>query len=175
MVKIRVQDNDEGYSATEIFKKALQVTHTSHSRIAGLLGWSRQSLAQKVTRRTLRADEFLKALALLGVEPVFVDKQTGRDIFAPQEGCGGHFRGNADGVTYDTATSKLISSSFFRNGSRYTDGLASELYIDRNGRYFRVDYYEDAERRTRARAVTGEGAARFIEENGTSIVHAPAL
>lgn len=161
-------------TSKEILNAALFENDTTQAFAAELIGWTPQQLSQRMVRNSLRADEFLAILEALDVDVKLTSRKTGAEIKPFIQGAGRRAKGMADRVIYDTAYADALSNSFYANGvNKYSEGKASELYIDREGRYFIVEYTEDVNEKDKIRAVGADIAASFIELHGTKIFKQP--
>ena len=74
-----------------------------------------------------------------------------------------------DRVIYDTAASDALANNFYADGkNEYSDGMAMELYIDQNGRYFFACYSNLEGVKDRILPISASDAATFIRRYGTA-------
>ena len=154
----------------EVLSAILLTAGKSQADVAAMMGWSPQSLSQRLVRDTLRSDDFLKIVELLGIEVTFTVKDSGKIVKIRNAGHGRRLRKMSDRVIFDTTRADAISNSFYADGTNEYDenGEAQELYIDDEGRYFVAEYHTDASK-DKIRAVPASLAVAFIEKYGTTI------
>ena len=142
---------------------------------AKALGWPAQTLGQRLIRGTLKVDDFFALLDAFGIDFNMTVRETGKPVRIHIPGYGRRVRAMSNRVMYDTARSDALSNSFWEDGEHEfdSDGRASELYIDREGRYFFVYYSSSEGERDRVQAVSGDIAAAFISKYGTTIDKSP--
>ncbi len=155
-------------TANEAISAAISAKKTTQAATAKLYGWSAQQLGQRIKRKTLRADEFMGIMDVLGIDVIFAVRETGEVLKAHVSGHGPRLVGMSDGVTYDTDASEAVCNSFFEDGvNEYgQDDRAQELYIDKDGRYFMAEYTRVEGEKNRVRSVPASVAAAFIEKYG---------
>ncbi len=160
--------------AKELIAAALKSTGKTKAEAAAKVGWVPQQFSARMTRNSLRADEFLDILAGIGVEVLLVVKETGEEVREHIAGAGRRVRRMVDKVLYDTAESNAIANNFYSDGvNQYNGGRARELYIDSEGRYFFAEYSENDGEKDRINPISGADAAEFIERYGTEIQKKP--
>lgn len=160
--------------AKELLVAALKSTKTTQAAAAAKVGWIPQQLTARLTRNSLRADEFLDLLDAIGVDIQLVVRETGMPIREHIPGAGRRVCRMVDRVVYDTNESNALANNFYADGvNKYNDGRARELYIDANGRYFFAEYSENEGEKDRINPVSGSDAADFIERYGTEINKEP--
>lgn len=156
--------------AKELIAAALKATGKTQAEAAAKVGWVPQQFSARMTRNSLRADEFLDILDGVGVEVRLIVKDTGEEVHERISGAGRRVRRMVDKVLYDTAESNALANNFFSDGAnKYNDGRARELYIDAEGRYFFAEYSENDGEKDRINPVSASDAADFIERYGTEI------
>ena len=138
---------------------------------ARMFGWSPQQLGQRLMRKSLRSDEFLKLMETLGYEIHFTSKDKGSEMKTWRKGHGRRVRAMSNTIIFDTDVSDAISNDFYENGvdESLEDGTAHELYVDSNGRYFFAEYIKDHPEKDRVHAVHPNIARAFIEKYGEEI------
>lgn len=128
-------------NAKDALDTALQYTDATKKKAAELIGWTPSQLSVRISRGSLRADDFLNILDKLGIDVQYVDRKTGKPVRVPVRGHGRRVVRMVNLVTYDTAESDAITSNFYADGkNEYNDGMAMELYMDKEGRYFFAQY-----------------------------------
>lgn len=162
-------------TAQEALTAALVATGHSQAEGARSIGWQAQKLNQRLIRGTLKVDEFFQILDAIGVDFQMTVRETGRQVRLHTPGYGRRIRAMSDRVIYDTYLSDALSNSFFEDGEHEfnADGEASELYIDRSGRYFIAKYTTVEGKKDKVQAISGDIAAAFIEKYGTQIDKRP--
>lgn len=153
-------------TANEVLVAAIDINKTTQAETAKRYGWSAQQLGQRMKRNSLRADEFLELMDILGIDVVFSVRTTGEILKPHVNGHGPRVVGMSDGVKYDTAASEPIADSFFEDGVHEygPDNRAQELYIDREGRYFLAEYTLVPGEKNRVRSVPANVAEAFREK-----------
>lgn len=141
----------------------------TYKAAAERIGWTGGKINAKLTRDTIGATEFIELLEANGASVIIVNKKTGERIYPYVQGHGEPAKGMSDYVHYDTATSYALSNTFFENGVTEYDkyGKAQELYIDREGRYFFVNYEKN--KRPKIRGTTPATALAFMEKYGPEL------
>lgn len=167
-------DGGEDMEAKEVLRAAYLATGICQNDSAERIGYSKQQLSGKIVRGTLRADEFLKILDVIGVDVEFKLRENGQVIKTQPKtyipGIGDRVRRMVDKVIYDTARADALANNFYADGvNKYTEGKAMELYIDSDGRYFFAEYCEWDGVKERITPVNPTVAAAFIEKYGTEL------
>lgn len=161
--------------AKELIVAALKATQNTQAGIAAKVGWVPQQFSARMTRNSLRADEFLDILNAMEVEVKLIDTRTGKEIRERIPGAGRRVRRMVDQIIYDTDESSALANNFFSDGvNQYNDGRARELYINPDGRYFFAEYTENFGEKDRINPISGSDAAEFIEKYGNAINKKPA-
>lgn len=162
-------------TAQEALAAALTATGHTQAEGARVIGWQPQRLYQRLVRGTLKVDELFQILDAIGVDFQMTVRETGKPVSVHIPGYGRRVRAMSDRVIYDTAASDALSNSFYEDGVHEfgVDGRASELYIDRDGRYFLAKYTNVEGEKDRVQAISGDLAAAFIEKYGTQIDKRP--
>jgi transcriptional regulator len=152
---------------------ALNRTGHTQESAAKLVGWVGQQISQRLQRNSMRADEFLTLMDAIGVDVTFTVRATGEVLKDHKAGYGRRVKATVDKVLYDTAASNALANSFYENGVDEYDknGEASELYVDKKGRYFMAEYHQDGD--DKLRPVSASVAAAFVEKYGTDIEKGP--
>lgn len=157
-------------TSRELLAAALKESGKTQAEAAKSVNWVPQQLSSRLVRNSLRADEFLALLEGIGVELTLTVKDTGKTVKTHIAGAGQRVKAMVDRVIYDTAESDALANNFYEDGeNKFTDGEALELYIDKEGRYFFAEYYEDETKKSRITPVAAKVAAAFIREYGTDI------
>ncbi|MCD8295848.1 MAG: hypothetical protein LUE27_11510 [Clostridia bacterium] len=122
-----------------------------------------------MVRNSTNADEFIEILDRIGFEVVLADKETGEWLTLP--GYGRRVKQMVNHVAYDTGKANALSNSFFADGKNEynADGKASELYRDKEGRYFIAEYSNWVGVKDRIVPVSAETATDFINRYGTDL------
>ncbi len=158
----------------EMLSAAYRATGTNQAVAAATIGWTAQQISQRMVRNSLRADDFLAILDNLGIELTMTVKNGGKEIKTLRAGAGRRVHKMVDNVMYDTAQSDALSNNFYADGeNEYTDGKATELYKDKNNRYFFAEYVSWEGGKDSITPVTAEIAAKFIEKYGTELNKKP--
>ena len=161
-------------TAIEMMLTAIKTKGYTNAKVCELMGWFPQQLSQRICRNSIKADELLKILELIGVDVKMYDKKTGKEIVGYSSGAGRSARGMVAGVKYSTANSLALANNFYADGvNMFSDGRARELYIDMNGNYFFVEYTEIPGEKDRINPISARDAADFISIYGTEIHKEP--
>lgn len=151
----------------------LRETGKTQAEAAKLMDWVPQQLSDRLVRNSLRADEFFKLLDILGIDFHMTVRETGQPVWpkSPRR----RVKGMAKKVIYDTALSGSVSNNFYADGVNEYDryGVATELFIDREGRYFFVDYYRDDPSKDEIRVMPMSCVEDFIKKYGTQVDRSP--
>lgn len=151
--------------------KAVGYTQADAARA---FGWTPVQLNAKLNNKSLKTEEFLGIIDELGVDVHFTIRETGKKIRVPAYGYGRQIRGMVNGTIYDTSKSEVLSNSFYADGvNEYTNGNALELYVDKKGNYFFVEYSSFESAKDRIIPTDANSAAEFIEKFGTEIFKKP--
>lgn len=173
LVYDNINDTSDGgvtMTSRELLAAALKESGKTQAEAAKSVNWVPQQLSSRLVRNSLRADEFLALLEGIGVELTLTVKDTGKTVKTHIAGAGQRVKAMVDRVIYDTAESDALANNFYEDGeNKFTDGEALELYIDKEGRYFFAEYYEDETKKSRITPVAAKVAAAFIREYGTDI------
>ncbi len=163
---------DQDMTTREILDQAFKQLGITQKEAARLIGSSSQSLGQKLIRKSLRSDEFLDLLDKIGVDVTFTIRETNHEL-KETAGHGRRVVGNSDGVKYDTQESEALANDFYEDGENeyHEDGTATELYVDRSGRYFIAEYNNEG--RDKVKAVPPSVALAFIEKYGVETEKEP--
>jgi len=159
-------------TAKDIIEAVSKITHTSQNELSRKAGKPVQWLNTRMTRGTLRVDDLLQILDVAGIDITLTVRETGEIIKPYIVGYGRRVRRMVDRVIYDTAAADALSNSFFTDGVNEfnDDGKASELYMDRSGRYFLAEYTSWEGEKDRIEPVSGERAAAYIAKHGTTLM-----
>lgn len=168
------RNGGEDMTSRELMDAALAKTKNSQAWLARQMGWTPQNFNLRLNRNSIRADEFLALMDVLGVDVTFTMRKTGEILKPHVSGHGRRLCGNCDKITFDTAAAEAISNSFYEDGVNEfnADGEAAELYVDSEGRYFMAEYHTDTSK-DRLRTVQSSVAAAFVEKYGTQIEKEP--
>lgn len=154
-------------NAKEALNSVLRYTGTTQKQAAELMKWTPAQLSLRVKRGSLRVDDFMTILDMLGIDVQFIDRKTGKNVRPPIRGHGRRVSRMVNLVTYDTANADAITSNFYADGkNEYNDGMAMELYIDQEGRYFFAQYSSMGGVRDSIIPVEKEDAMAFIAKYG---------
>ena len=161
-------------TSKEALAVALKGTGKTQAEAAVKLGWVPQQLSARLSRNSLRADEFLALMDAIGVDVTLTVRETGEILKAHITGAGRRVRGMVNRIIYDTASADALSNNFYADGvNEYQDGRAMELYVDKDGRYFFAEYSNWEGVKDRVTPVTANDAAAFIERYGTDLHKEP--
>ena len=145
---------------------ALRATGKTQAEAATRVGWVPQQLNNRLQRNSLKADEFLEVLEGLGVEVVLMVKDTGKviSLATPKR----KVKKMVKGVIYNNAAATPVANSFYADGvNEYgEDGYATELYVDKEERYFFVDYHKDDPKMDEVRVMPKSSVDDFVEKYG---------
>lgn len=160
------RNTSKEYLAAAIFQRG-----TSYRKLSRQLGWSEAKFGQKMNKSNFWAEEFLGIMDSLGFDVSFTDRETGRTLLPLRTGEGRELRRMVEGVIYKTSRAYPVANNFYMDHeNRFTeDGTATELYVDRQGRYFFAVYYDDPNRRASIAPVSEAVANAFIEKYGTEL------
>lgn len=149
----------------------------TQAEAAKLMGWAPQQLWGRISRGSMRSDEFLKLLDIIGVDFTMTVRETGEPVTGVKShvaGVGRRVRAMVDRVVYDTDSSDALSNNFYADGvNEYSDGRAMELYVDNEGRYFFAEYSNWKGAKDRITPVPADVAASFMDKYGTKLDKAP--
>lgn len=152
--------------AVDSLAVALRATNTTQAEAAARVGWVPQQLSSRITRNSLKADEFLEILEAIGVEVVFVDKSTGLaiNLASPKR----RVKKMVNRVIYNNVAATYVADNFYADGENEygEDGYATELFVDKEGRYFFVDYHKDDPKQDEIRVTSKSAVDDFIEKYG---------
>lgn len=161
-------------TSKEALAVALKETGKTQAEAAIKMGWVPQQLSARLSRNSLRADEFLELMDAIGVDVILKTRDTGVELKAHIAGAGRRVRAMVNRVIYDTEASDALANNFYADSvNEYNDGKAMELYIDREGRYFFAEYTNWEGAKDRITPVTANDAAAFIERYGTDLYRKP--
>ena len=128
----------------DVFRWVINEKGISSYEASRRFGLNEQSMTQKVFQReTIQANEFFDVLDVLGVDCIFYDGVTKKELRDRREGHG-VAAGVSDGKWYRTANADFVASSFMADGvNEYgPDGKAVDLYVDADGDNFMVEYMD---------------------------------
>lgn len=156
-------------NAKDTITAALKSVGLTQKEAAAKIGWSPYQINAKIAKGTIRADAFLNLMDSIGVDVTLTNRATGKEIRMPTEGVGRRVKAMVDRVIYDTAASDALANNFYADGkNEYSDGMAMELYIDQNGRYFFACYSNLEGVKDRILPISASDAATFIRRYGTA-------
>lgn len=148
----------------DLFRKIIGERGVSAYELSRRFGLNEQSLTQKIVQReTIQANEFFNVLESIDVTVTFYDSKTG-DVLLSRDKSRKDVSGMSDFRNYNTAKSVLVTSSYDTHGFG-PDGKGVDLYVDKEGYYFIVEYTE-GEEKGRIRAVPVHVANALIDEFG---------
>ena len=152
--------------AVDALTVALRATNTTQAEAAARVGWVTQQLSSRITRNSLKADEFFEVLEAIGVEVVLVDKSTGLaiNLTSPKR----RVKKMVNRVIYNNVAATYVADNFYADGENEygEDGYATELFVDKEGRYFFVDYHKDDPKQDEIRVTSKSAVDDFIEKYG---------
>ncbi len=152
--------------AVDALTVALRATNTTQAEAAARVGWVPQQLSSRITRNSLKADEFFEVLEAIGVEVVLVDKSTGLaiNLTSPKR----RVKKMVNRVIYNNVAATYVADNFYADGENEygEDGYATELFVDKEGRYFFVDYHKDDPKQDEIRVTSKSAVDDFIEKYG---------
>ena len=165
-------DNEVNYMAStnpnEILEQVMRARGESKTGLAQKMGWYIQQLSQRMVRGSVRADEFLKMLAVMNVKLRLIMKEDERPInpIPPDR----KLRLMDEGSFYFTSSSEMIAHNYCAYGKKAYEegGYLTVLCRDRDGRYFFADYNKDPEK-DRVRSADFETALDFVLKYGRAI------
>lgn len=162
-------------TAQEALTAALTATGYTQAEAAKAIGWQPQRLSQRLVRGSLKVEELFQILDAIGVDFNMTVRETGKPVRTRTTGYGRRVRAMSDRVMYDTAMSYPLANSFWDDGEHEYDaeGKATELYIDREGRYFLAKYSVAEDEKDKVQAIDGDLAAAYIERHGTTLDKRP--
>lgn len=161
-------------TAREIISEVLRVTGMTQYAAASTVGWQGQQLNQRLSRGSLRADEFLELMDKMGVDVTFSLRANGTKISPHIRGAGRRVKGMCNKILFDTEYASALSNSFYEDGeNKFSDGHASELYIDDAGRYFLAEYSDIEGERDKINVIAPELAAAYIQKYGSVLFKGP--
>lgn len=141
----------------------------SLAKIGEKVGWSRQSISQKLANESFRVDDLILFADACGCEIAFRVKDTGEFFRVVRRGHGRKVNAVYDWVRYRTDRANALANNFYLDGVNEfnPDGTAVEYYEDTEGRFFRVMYYRDDPDKYTLSTVSKDEADAFIAKYGT--------
>lgn len=118
----------------EIVKDLINRSTMRQKEVAEKMGWTEQTISNKLRRNSLKAEEYLKMLEILGYELKIVERDTSEEVFTRRKGIGERLKMMVNGVKYDTYKADAICHS------DENEDIFFELYVDQEGRYFVAQY-----------------------------------
>ena len=78
-------------------------------------------------------------------------------------------------VIYNNVAATYVADNFYADGENEygEDGYATELFVDKEGRYFFVDYHKDDPKQDEIRVTSKSAVDDFIEKYGKKNVVPP--
>lgn len=155
-------------SIKEMFAVILKELDIGLDKAAQETGYEYDSLRYKINiRESIQADEFLELVDALGIDVKFYIKERNQ-LLTKELAERKRITGMADRVIYDTMEAQLLASSFYADGKNEygPDGKALELYVDKENRYFAVEYSEDTKDKGKIRSMSSHMAAAVIAKYG---------
>ena len=154
-------------AARDILDLVSKETGITQGDLAKSIGMYAQQLNGRLARQSLRADDFLNILDAAGIDVIYIKRDDGKQIRGVIPGAGRRVRQMVDRVIYDTAASDALANNFDKkDNSECADGTVSELYIDKEGRYFLAEYSSVEGGKDRITPVTSAVAAAFMSQYG---------
>lgn len=159
--------------AVDALAVALRETNTTQAEAAARLGWVPQQLSSRLVRGSLKADEFLDILEAIGVEITLTSKETGRVINLTI--LKRRVKKMVDRVIYNNVAATSVANNFYADGENEfgEDGYATELFVDKEERYFFVDYHAEDPKKDKIRVTSKSAVDDFIEKYGKNKNRAP--
>lgn len=121
-------------SISEICKEMIKKSSLQQKDVGEKMGWTPQSLSNKLKRNSLSAEEFVKLIEILGYEMKIVSKELQEEVKVRRKGIGERLKMMVDGVKYDTYEADAICHS------DPSGDVLIELYKDDEGRFFVAQY-----------------------------------
>ena len=108
-------------TSKEVIAAALKATGHTQAEAAAKMGWVGQQLSARLMRNSMRADELLKFMDVLGIDVTFTVRETGEILKAHIAGAGRRVRGMVNKVIYDTESADALANNFYADGvNEYT-------------------------------------------------------
>lgn len=146
----------------------------TQEEIARKVGWHPQRISRKSGKDNFTVAELANIAGQYGYDLTIVSREDGHVPMGRTPGIGRRLIKTIKGRRYDTNSASAMSSSFYEDGeNRYTNGIAEELYMDRNNNFFLAVYVENPNLRDNIVPITAEEAAAFIEEHGVKVDKGP--
>jgi S-ribosylhomocysteine lyase LuxS involved in autoinducer biosynthesis len=163
-------NKDDKNQVWQIWKTMLEIEGLRKTQYEAAVGYSPQALEYKIMRRgTIKASEFFEISAPFGYLPKFYMLESGKPIEKDMhEEKREQVKGMSDLVRYNTNDATFLATSFYADGvHKYDeDGIAQDLYVDKEGRYFFAEFSSDPKEKSRVRSVTSSVAKAFIKQFG---------
>lgn len=138
-------------------------------QVAKIINKTATKFKQRIACGNFRASEFLKIVEGMGYKPKYTIVKTNNVIsFKPRPMAHGRAVScMVNGVIYSTSQSTALANDFYSDGEHeYNEGRATELYINKDNKYFFVDYTEFEGVKDRVIPITAEVARAFIKKHG---------
>lgn len=140
---LEIEASENGVSAAEILKEAMEAKGFTQRKFAKAIGNSPQNFNQRLNKNSFSANEWVQMLRTLGYEVRIVELESGIEFETRRKGHGRRVKQVVNGVLYDTYKADAICNDFYLDGEQeYKDGMAFELYVDSEGRFFIARYVE---------------------------------
>lgn len=161
-------------TAKEILDVILKQTDNTQITAAEKANWTLPRLRSKLSRNSLTAEDYLHILDSIGVDIVYINRETQEPINFRRKGAGRPVKGQVNFVKYDTEKSEALANNFYADGvNEYTDGKAMELYISSDGKYFFAEYSCLEGTKDRISPCSETDAAAFMKKYGGEIHKGP--
>jgi transcriptional regulator with XRE-family HTH domain len=148
-------------TAADILEDALRAKGWTQRRLALATNQSAQNINKKLSRNTIRAQEFLDILSYIGYEVKLFTG--GEELKIRRRGTSDRVRKMVNGVIYDTAKSDALCKTL------WTDGWQLELFRDEEGKYFVAHYTTWEDSVNHISPCTPETARKLYEQYGEGI------
>lgn len=147
-------------TVAEMLTEAMLKRGVKKKDVAKEMGWSSQNFSNRLKKRTLDAEEWVRIADILDYEIQMVEKGNGTVLKQRNKSLGVRVTQCVDGYTYDTDKATSICHSPKLYGGWF------ELFKDvPTGRFFTVAYFETGESACLA-AITKENAEKFYKDCG---------
>lgn len=130
-------------NTADVLKEAIEAKGLTQRKFAKSIGSSPQNFNQRLNKNSFTADEWVRMLGTLGYEVRIIELESGIEFEARKKGHGRRVKQVVNGVLYDTFKADAICNDFYQDGEHeFKDGMAFELYVDSEGRFFVARYVE---------------------------------
>ncbi len=152
---MRIEFAGENMKASEVIRTAILASDQKQKDVAEKMGWSPQSFANRLSKNTIDADEWVSIANILGYELKMVAKD-GSSLKAKKAGTGPRIQQMFGGYSYDTDKADSLCRTPKMAGGSF------ELFKDLpSGRFYIVIYCDWGEQAGIITPVTDEEAAEF--------------